>query len=349
MCIFTGPVRSVHKTRILVSPLPNNRQLIVYENHVEQNGKNAMVLPVPNGSGAGAGEINLIDLSKYQGNVWKDCESMFPQYTVYGASAVGVFGGFGSQSSKAPPLPVQRVGGYSCTIVPTLEDFGRVSKDVFYLPPDIEAILREHYPQGFSFVVCLFQGNVAAHPIAYSSGRLANGQLFVPTRHAHGGGATHLHLGGEPVHVGIRCDVCGVVPLIGHRWKCSQCQDYDMCNSCYMQRRDSHHVEHSFLHITAPNQVYRAPPEGFKVMRPNTRGGFVFDASEGGGDAFDHTLYLINCVLAAAPSRYDTLETCIPHNKSALYQLHVPLAECATQVNIKGNFPNKDYYCTEIQ
>lgn len=340
MCIFTGPVRSVHKTRIIVSPLPANRQLIVYENHVEQSGKNAMVLPVPSGQ-----EIHLIDLSKYRGNVWNDCESLFPPPSPdYGEFELASFGSFGA-STKAPPLPVQRVGGYSCTIVPTLEDFARVSKDVFYLPPDIEAILKEHYPHGFSFVVCLFDGNVRAHPIAYSSARLSNGHLFVPTRHAHGSdprlGITHAHLGGEPVHPKVRCDVCGVTPLIGHRWKCSQCPDYDMCNTCYTQRRGSHHVEHSFLHITAPNQVYRPPPindpgYGFKVMRPTS------------GDSFDHTLYLINCVLAAGPNRYDNIETCVPRNKSALFQLHVPLAECASQVNIKGQFPNKDYECVEV-
>lgn len=347
MCIFTAPVRKVHKTRILVSPLAkNNRQLIVYENQVEQQGKNAMVLPVPNGQ-----NIELVDLSKYRGNVWDDCESMFPPPSpAYG----GTFGSydlasFGSSGPKRPPLPVQRVGGYSCTIVPALEDFDRVSKDVFYLPPDIEAILKQHYPQGFSFVVCVFQGDVRAHPIAYTSARLPNGQLFVPTLHAHGngssGGAAHLHLGGEPVHVNVRCDVCLAAPIIGHRWKCSACPNYDMCNSCYTQRREAHHVEHSFIHIVSPTQQYQ------HTDFTGGGGGFVFTASNkpNRGDTFDHTLYLINCVLIASPSRYDTIETCVPYNKTALYQLELPHADCISKVNIVGHYPNKDYVCYEVQ
>lgn len=71
--------------------------------------------------------------------------------------------------------------------------------------------------------------------------------------------------------------------------------------------------------------------------------GFKFDTPI--GDSFDHTLYLINCVLAASPSRYDDIETCVPRNKSALFQLSVPLVDCVCKVDIKGNFPNKDYVC----
>lgn len=360
MCIFTAPVRKVHKTRILVSPLAkNNRQLIVYENQVEQHGKNAMVLPVPSGQ-----NIELVDLSKYRGNVWDDCESMFPPPSPAWGGSQAASLSFGSSGPKRPPLPVQRVGGYSCTIVPALEDFDRVSKDVFYLPPDIEAILKQYYPQGFSFVVCVFQGDVRAHPIAYTSARLPNGQLFVPTLHAHGnGGAAHLHLGGEPVHVNVFCDVCGATPVIGHRWKCSQCPNYDMCNSCYTQKRGVHDVEHSFIHIVSPTQQYqqqqidyipmpgmgdsiRAEPV-FIFGDPFKRNG---SGERGvGGDTFDHTLYLINCVLVASPSRYDTIETCIPHKKAALYQLEVPHADCISKVNIVGHYPNKDYTCVEVQ
>lgn len=348
MCIFTAPVRKVHKTRILVSPLAkNNRQLIVYENQVEQHGKNAMVLPVPNGQ-----NIELVDLSKYRGNVWNDCESMFPppSPSFGGGFSQAASLSFGSSGPKRPPLPVQRVGGYSCTIVPALEDFDRVSKDVFYLPPDIEAILKQHYPQGFSFVVCVFEGDVRAHPIAYTSARLPNGQLFVPTLHAHGngGGVTHLHLGGEPMHVNVFCDVCGATPVIGHRWKCSQCPNYDMCNSCYTQRRGSHPIEHSFLHIVSPTQQFQQS-DSFPI--PGGGGGFVFGAPKrgGSGDTFDHTLYLLNCVLVAAPNRYDTMETCIPHAKAALYQLEVPQVDCISKVNIVGHYPNKDYMCVEVQ
>lgn len=114
MCIFTAPVRRVANTRILVAPLLEGRQLTVYENNVEQNQKtarNAMVLPVPSGA-----PVTMVDLSIYRGNLWDDCESFFPQDT----NELGTFGaaGFGTWGAgeEAAPLPVQRVGGYSCTI-----------------------------------------------------------------------------------------------------------------------------------------------------------------------------------------------------------------------------------------
>jgi hypothetical protein len=135
-----------------------------------------------------------------------------------------------------------------------------------------------------------------------------------------------------------------------------------MCNSCYTQKRGVHDVEHSFIHIVSPTQQYqqqqidyipigmgdsiRAEPV-FIFGDPFKRNG---SGERGvGGDTFDHTLYLINCVLVASPSRYDTIETCIPHAKAALYQLEVPHADFISKVNIVGRYPNKDYTCVEVQ
>lgn len=351
MCIFVAPVRSVQGTQILVSTLPNGRQLIVYENHVHQVGKNAMVLPVPAGQ-----PIELIDMSRYKGNVWDDCDALFPKKT----SSFGFGGGFGAAPSNKwgsdqPPLPVQCVGGYHCTIVPALTDFGRVSRDVFYLPPDIEAVLKEHYGTGFSFIVCLFQDDVKAHPLAYTSGRTSNGQLFIPTRHAHGNpekvatGSTTTTTTTGVIHQNVRCDACNCSPLTGTRWKCFACPNYDLCNDCYTQKRAVHSMNHPFLAITDPVQ---APPpqlhhQGFTGQFPVF--GFKLQGNNDAGDSFDHTLYVVNAVLAAAPSRYDDTIIASPHQFGNLGQLHIPLIECISKINIKGDFPNLDYFAVEVQ
>lgn len=394
MCIFVAPVLRVTKTRILIAPLENNRQLTVYENQVMQQGsgrRNAMVLPVPSG-----GEVELLDLSQYTGSVWEDCEALIPPERRNSGGGwgfgAGGFGSFGASSAR-PPLPVQRVGGYRCSVVPTLEDFPRVSKDVFDLPPDIEAILREHYSGGFSFVVCIFVGNVVAHPIAYTSSRLLNGQCFIPTRHAHGKGNAQVSMvqlpagGGElPTH-NAHCDVCRTHPIRGNRWKCQICNDYDMCNVCYTQQRNAHDASHLFVHIpypvtaagtfTSPTAAFASGEGGFAGERTRVIGvavqsidgsmfgpavvsnaafGFPpanFAFGESAEDKFDHTLYLLNCVLVASPKRYTKLR-CAEQSKGVwsggLYQLPLPrTTECVTRVQIEGAFENDDYVCVEVK
>jgi Zinc finger, ZZ type len=355
MCIFIAPVLRVTRTRILVAPLPANRQLIVYENNVEQMGRNAMVLPVPSGD-----PIALMDLSRYKGNVWEDCESMFPK-----PPRSPDFGGEShawSYQSKAP-LPVQRVGGYNCTIVPTMSDFNRLAENVFSLPSDIEEVLKDHYSSGFSFIVCAFQHEVKAHPIAYTSGRLPDGSLFIPTRHAHSAGAAAAAIvanGGErAIHEGVSCDVCKVTPLSGIRWKCHVCPDFDFCNDCYHSKRRLHNLNHPFLSITHPIQ---APPRvsflTFGTNVPSFGGNAATfgtnaaaTAAGAGGDTFDHTLYLVDSVLVAPPSRYDDQIVVTPHPMSAkgLHQLGIPAVECICKVSISGDYPNRDYSAVQVQ
>ena len=34
-------------------------------------------------------------------------------------------------------------------------------------------------------------------------------------------------------HPGITCDGCGVGPIVGYRYKCRDCPNHDVCESCY--------------------------------------------------------------------------------------------------------------------
>ncbi|XP_062568331.1 uncharacterized protein LOC134230510 [Saccostrea cucullata] len=40
------------------------------------------------------------------------------------------------------------------------------------------------------------------------------------------------------------CDVCEETPIIGMRWRCLYCEDYDLCTECYMY--DEHNIKHPF-------------------------------------------------------------------------------------------------------
>ncbi|KAL9962406.1 hypothetical protein ACROYT_G031507 [Oculina patagonica] len=51
-------------------------------------------------------------------------------------------------------------------------------------------------------------------------------------------------------HGRITCDGCRQNPLVGTRWKCADCHDYDLCSTCYMS--DVHDKQHAFLRFDQP-------------------------------------------------------------------------------------------------
>ena len=44
----------------------------------------------------------------------------------------------------------------------------------------------------------------------------------------------------KEIHYNIKCDGCQMKPLIGIRYKCEECQDFDYCESCYEKNKESH-------------------------------------------------------------------------------------------------------------
>ena len=54
-------------------------------------------------------------------------------------------------------------------------------------------------------------------------------------------------------HVGVICDGCNRSPIIGIRYKCLQCFDYDLCESC--ADRQLIHSDHVMAKIRTPHQV----------------------------------------------------------------------------------------------
>jgi hypothetical protein len=52
------------------------------------------------------------------------------------------------------------------------------------------------------------------------------------------------------IHTNITCDSCLENDVHGIRWKCCDCNDYDLCNPCYMN--DKHDLKHAFVRIDTP-------------------------------------------------------------------------------------------------
>ncbi|KAL5635550.1 hypothetical protein ACGC1H_004375 [Rhizoctonia solani] len=45
-----------------------------------------------------------------------------------------------------------------------------------------------------------------------------------------------------------RCDICGVSPIRGTRFKCAECPDWDVCQSC-LERSSELHPDHMFIRV----------------------------------------------------------------------------------------------------
>ena len=64
-----------------------------------------------------------------------------------------------------------------------------------------------------------------------------------------------LFIVNEEVHQGVTCDECGKHPLIGFRYKCLICADFDVCHEC---RTITSHPHKAFTTIssTGVNLLY---------------------------------------------------------------------------------------------
>jgi hypothetical protein len=62
-----------------------------------------------------------------------------------------------------------------------------------------------------------------------------------------------------PVHFHVECDECHMKPIIGTRYKCGICDNYDICQGCY----DKHvHDHHPLLKMKVPNGQTNRPYNG---------------------------------------------------------------------------------------
>jgi next to BRCA1 gene 1 protein len=68
-------------------------------------------------------------------------------------------------------------------------------------------------------------------------------------------------LDGRPVHTTVTCDGCQTHPIVGPRYKCTVCHDFDLCEAC--EAKDVH-AHHALLKIRDPSQ---APARLIAVLR----------------------------------------------------------------------------------
>ena len=72
-------------------------------------------------------------------------------------------------------------------------------------------------------------------------------------------------------HHGVICDGCSMDPLIGLRWKCKQCADYDLCNTCYTSfcgNGDIHDSSHTFENVEGRDEDAAASDDSAEQRLP---------------------------------------------------------------------------------
>lgn len=177
MCIVSGPTTSISATKIFCLPSHDRtRQLTVYSNAVDSPADNLMILPVPC-------EASKIAFEKVPKELFSQCRNSF--YNRFEGAQDGFSYTNTSLGPRGGKLTVQSHGSYEVVVVPSVADMDRIPESFTRVTPQAAAFIRSGYPSGFAFLFCrLRRGAVDYEPFAYSHA-IANGSLFVPTKHFH--------------------------------------------------------------------------------------------------------------------------------------------------------------------
>ena len=58
------------------------------------------------------------------------------------------------------------------------------------------------------------------------------------------------------LHQGIKCERCQTLPIIGHRYKCPKCLNYNLCEECEQLNSETEfHPHHNFILIRNPEST----------------------------------------------------------------------------------------------
>nr|GLL43775.1 E3 ubiquitin-protein ligase PRT1-like isoform X1 [Ipomoea trifida] len=92
--------------------------------------------------------------------------------------------------------------------------------------------------------------------------RTKAGQSSEVCEYGHGAFVPNIHGQGSKIHYGAGCDYCGMLPIIGDRYRCKDCKEkigFDLCGACYNSSsklpgkfNQQHRPEHNFELMPAP-------------------------------------------------------------------------------------------------
>jgi hypothetical protein len=184
MCCFAGATPIVSRTEIFARTT-GPYGFLVYAMSLKVDTEVAMILPVPVDPGSPHPEkaLAFLDFSHYEA-FFKDLNSGFP-VPPPPAPIPRPFSKFAAAAAAPPPLPVEKVGSFEASFVPTMADFTRLDPR-FQLAPGVWEKLPGYHDHGFA-VFRLPPGATRIHPMAFRFRTRHPDRVFFPTVHVHDG------------------------------------------------------------------------------------------------------------------------------------------------------------------
>ena len=101
---------------------------------------------------------------------------------------------------------------------------------------------------------------------------------FIGMRHHH---PRHSN-NGKQIHFGIICDGCEMNPLVGKRYKCKECPDFDFCENCYEKNKENHKHEFKIVEKTecVRNFPFFMPPPPMRNAPPKDHHHYHFNHTQ---------------------------------------------------------------------
>merc|ERR1712154_355799 len=101
---------------------------------------------------------------------------------------------------------------------------------------------------------------------------------------------------GEVIHFGVECDLCGMYPIIGDRYKCSICPDWDCCTACE-PKHDHPLIKYKKSSKTHANASFNGLSEIFgKLSMCVPEEKVDADAEDEFADIYDDDETVIDCI-----------------------------------------------------
>ena len=69
----------------------------------------------------------------------------------------------------------------------------------------------------------------------------------------------------KTTHHGIKCNKCGKEPIIGYRYKCTVCNNFNLCDECESQNSETEEHKHNFIKMRNEEKI----KEKEKEQKPN--------------------------------------------------------------------------------
>jgi len=180
MCCFSQPVQSVSDTRIFARRFNQDRQYLAYSMEFATARPNAMILPLPIAGPTKANAVRFISLKDYK-EFFGDIDDQFRRpFSARTSSSAAV--------EEKERLPVEAVGDFVASFVPTIRDFSRLDPR-FVIKPALWKRLPRYADFGFAVfqLKAPLRKLTQIHPMALEFRTRLKDKLFFPTVHIHDG------------------------------------------------------------------------------------------------------------------------------------------------------------------